>query len=84
VGDIGSDDLDTSANGLVPMRSTDEAVKLVHKIMYTLTMTIRENLDVRAQIGLLCVLAVWLHEYPKGVTEFLSEGSNLSYVRRFG
>lgn len=51
--------------------------------MYTLTMTVRENLDVRAQIGLLCVLAIWLHECPPAVSEFLSESTNLSYVSIF-
>ncbi|KAI9002581.1 p115 like vesicle tethering protein [Hyaloraphidium curvatum] len=60
--------------------ATGDSVKLMHKVMYTVTMTIRENLDVRAQIGLLCVLAVWFYECPPAVAEFLSESSNLSYL----
>jgi hypothetical protein len=60
--------------------SLDVSIPLIHKIMYLLTMAIREGLDVRVQIGYLCLLSSWLYDFPKGVMGFLAEGSNLQYL----
>ena len=49
-------------------------------VAHTLTPT--ESPDIRVVIGCLTLLVVWLHDSPKVVTAFLSEGNNLQFVSR--
>jgi hypothetical protein len=60
----------------------EDGVGLLHRVMYQLGVSVRDGSgpDVRVLIGLLCFLATWLFEYPRGVGEFFVEGSNLQFV----
>ncbi|KAJ3202888.1 Vesicle-mediated ER to Golgi transport protein, partial [Clydaea vesicula] len=63
----------------------DEKINLLHKLMYTLNQTSRENAgiqgpDVRIYIGILSFISVWLYDFSVGVKEFFSEGVNLQFL----
>ena len=67
----------------------DDEMALMHKCMYLLLTAARDasgsasgGLDVRVIVGILSFMSVWLYDFPKGVSEFFAEGSNLQFVSR--
>ena len=60
--------------------TSDEAISLLHKLVYSLTTAARTGADVRVQIGFLCLLATWLYNHSSSVAEFLKESSGLGFV----
>lgn len=60
----------------------EDGVGLLHRVMYQLSVSVRENPgpDVRVLIGMLCFVSMWLYEYPRGVREFFCEAGNLQFV----
>ena len=63
----------------------DEAVRLLHKMMYQLSSLTRESagLDPRVSIAVLSFMSVWLYDFSLGIAEFFTEGSNLQFVTIF-
>lgn len=59
----------------------EEPVPLMHSIMHSLGVAHRESLDVRVEIGVLCLMSLWLYESSEGVSQFLGEGVNLQNVQ---
>jgi hypothetical protein len=58
----------------------DEQISLLHKCMYSYITATKENVDVRVLIGFLCLIAVWLYDCPKAVSEFLKEDAHISIL----
>jgi hypothetical protein len=61
----------------------DEPISLLHKVMFALLFANKDGADLRIVLGMLAFIATWLHGSTKAVQEFLSEGSNLQFVRYF-
>jgi hypothetical protein len=59
----------------------EESVPLLHKIVFLVLNASRQNADVMIILGILCLIATWLYECPEAVQEFVSEGSNIQFVR---
>lgn len=55
-------------------------ISTLDKIMYVLLATIRESLDLRATVAILCLTAVWLYDCRAAINAFLVEGSNMQLV----
>lgn len=69
-------------NRRVDSESEDEInVSFLHKCIFTVLSAHQQGADVHVILGVLCLLAVWLFECPEAVREFLSEGSNIQFVR---
>lgn len=54
-----------------------EQITLLNKVCYSL---LRNGFDSKIQVGLLSLLSIWFYDNPKGVKEFLKEGSNVQFV----
>lgn len=60
----------------------EESVPLLHKIVFLILNASRQNADVMIILGILCLLATWLNECQEAVEEFVSEGTNIQFVRK--
>ncbi|KAJ3195898.1 hypothetical protein HK101_010730 [Irineochytrium annulatum] len=68
------------ALGVRFMDDGDEPISLLHKVMFALLQSGREQLDTRIMVGIMELLSVWLYGCSRAVKEFLSEGSNLQFL----
>ena len=57
-----------------------ESISLLHKCIFTAMTAHSKGADVRVILGILCFIAIWLHDCPEAVQEFLGEGSNVQFV----
>lgn len=59
----------------------EEPVPLLHQVTAQLIMASRDPaVNARVLVGYLALLSVWLHDSPRSVKEFLSEGVHVQFV----
>jgi hypothetical protein len=61
----------------------EESVSLLHKIVFLVLNASRQNADVAIILGILSLIATWLYECQEAVEEFVSEGTNIQFVRNY-
>ncbi|KAG0230025.1 hypothetical protein BGW42_001188 [Actinomortierella wolfii] len=58
----------------------EDPVSLIHSIMASLMMAVKEHADVRVPLGYLALLCIWCYDSSKSVKDLLSESAHLQFL----